>query len=717
MAKKISKTPVKKPAAAAPAGSQSSSKSSKSSSSSKKNKKAPPPPPSSSSSGGADSDSDGSGSGSSSSSGARPAQKRQLFGAGGDDDDSSSMSMPDDEFDVDSAAGSSSSGGKGGKSTKKKTKSAKKAKLPKGLRRRQDEGSGSSSGDDDSDGDSDGDSDDSGGSGGSGSGGSSSSRVGEDLERAARKLDRRRAADEALAEEDMREAIQANEADAEEDVELDNIAGVGAQGEADLNAIKKRINDVVRVLGNFQELRQEGRSRSEYFSRLRADLAAYYGYLPDLMEKFSDLFLPAELIEFLEANETPRPITLRVNTLKARRRDVAQALINRGVNLDPLDKWTKVGLQVYDSQVPLGATPEYLAGHYMLQGASSFLPCVALAPVENERVLDMAAAPGGKSTYLAAMMKNTGTLVVNDVNEKRIPSVVANLARLGVRNSIVCNYDGRSFPKVMGAFDRVLLDAPCSGTGVVSKDPSVKLQKTEKDFALCARLQKDLILAAIDSVDADSATGGYIVYSTCSVLVDENEAIVNYALERRNVKVVDSGLAFGVPGFAKYRHLRFHPSLSQTRRFYPHVHNMDGFFVARLKKISNAIPGRSGDNDGGGNAAGDGSSGADGDGAEGGKGKKKGKGSGNAFKRPPSGPVVDVSSLKRKRLGLEGESEGGKAKDAKKKGKGGGGKGDDSKPKPFEVKASSTAGKSSKAADGAKKSSSSKKKGGSKSKK
>ena len=85
--------------------------------------------------------------------------------------------------------------------------------------------------------------------------------------------------------------------------------------------------------------------------------------------------------------------------MKTRRRDLAQALINRGVNLDPI-KWSKVGLQVYDSQVPIGATPEYLAGQYMLQGASSFLPVMALGPVEKERVLDMCAAPGGKTTYI-----------------------------------------------------------------------------------------------------------------------------------------------------------------------------------------------------------------------------------------------------------------------------------------------------------------------------
>lgn len=422
---------------------------------------------------------------------------------------------------------------------------------------------------------------------------------GEDLDAAnleglSRHLDAKAAQDEADAEAELQEAaIQTNiAADAPPDLSDDEEgSGLRTRLAPDLQLLRTRIADTIRVLDDFSKYSSKDptRSRADYTKQLLKDICAYYGYSMFLAEKLLNLFPVREAFAFFEANETPRPIVIRTNTLRTHRRELAQSLINRGVTLEPVGKWSKIGLQVFESNVPLGATPEYLAGQYIIQAASSFLPVMALGPQEHERVLDMAAAPGGKTTHMAALMKNTGCIFANDSNKERAKALIGNIHRLGVKNTIVCNHDALEFPKVIGGFDRVLLDAPCSGTGVIAKDASVKTNKTEKDFMRLPHLQKQLLLAAIDSVDHASKTGGYIVYSTCSVTVEENEQVVQYALnKRRNVKLVDTGIMFGKEGFVNYMGKKFHPSMKMTRRYYPHAYNVDGFFVSKFQKIGPA---------------------------------------------------------------------------------------------------------------------------------
>lgn len=405
-------------------------------------------------------------------------------------------------------------------------------------------------------------------------------------------LERQRVAQEAAADfED--ENARADENAAQFKLDAGPLGRGGKPGEETIGATREeqlvRIRSILSVLADFKKRHEEGKSRQDYLDALKKGVCECFGYNEELAEVLMDVFPNAEIVDFMEASESPRPLTIRTNTLKTRRRELAEALITRGVNVDPIDKWSAVGLVVYDSQVPVGATPEYLAGHYMIQSASSFLPVVALAPQQDERVLDMAAAPGGKTTYIGAAMKNTGTLVANDLKRDRIKSLVANVHRLGLRNAVISNYDGLKLPEVFGScFDRVLLDAPCSGTGIISHDPAVRTNRRRKDLDNTTRIQKELLLAAIDCVNARSKSGGYVVYSTCSVLVEENEAVVDYALRKRNVKIVETGLPFGVAGFTRMRRHRFHPALHMCRRIHPHIHNLDGFFVCKLKKISDS---------------------------------------------------------------------------------------------------------------------------------
>lgn len=183
------------------------------------------------------------------------------------------------------------------------------------------------------------------------------------IEKKNRQLRAKQAKEAKLAEEELQDSL-ANQ-------EVFQFPDENDEEPVTLQVVQQRIKDISVVLADFNRRRLPNKSRQDYLELLRKDLCLYYSYNDFLMEKLMQIFPVNELFEYLEASEVPRPLTIRTNSLKTRRRDLAAALINRGVNLDPLGKWTKVGLVVYSSNVPMGATPEYLAGHYMIQGVYS----------------------------------------------------------------------------------------------------------------------------------------------------------------------------------------------------------------------------------------------------------------------------------------------------------------------------------------------------------
>jgi NOL1/NOP2/sun family putative RNA methylase len=245
-------------------------------------------------------------------------------------------------------------------------------------------------------------------------------------------------------------------------------------------------------------------------------------------------------------------------------------------------KQTKIGKKIYKKQIgTLGSTHEYLMGKYYIQSISSMLPAIYLNPKEDDIVIDMCAAPGGKTTQLAQLMNNKGKIIAIESSNVRIKSLIYNLRRCGVRNTTVLNMDATKINGLEIHPKKILLDAPCSGEGIIREDPSRKKSKSPDDIKRYMGIQMELLMAAVKSI----IPGGYVMYSTCSIAPEENEFIIQNLLESyKKVDIEPINDNWGYPGFTKVFDVELSEDLVKARRYYPHIHNTDGFFICLLKK-------------------------------------------------------------------------------------------------------------------------------------
>lgn len=242
--------------------------------------------------------------------------------------------------------------------------------------------------------------------------------------------------------------------------------------------------------------------------------------------------------------------------------------------------WLKHGYIVSRSPIrpTLGSTIEYLAGFYYIQGIASMIPAYVLSPEPGEVVLDMASAPGGKTTQIAQLMKNRGLLVAVEKNGERVKSLRENLRRMGVRNTIVYRTLPDTLLKSGIRFDKVLLDAPCSGEGGYGEKFLRLPSRTKEDFQDLTNRQKMLLETAVKLVKR----GGRIVYSTCSIAPEEDEEVIDYALKTLNVSLEDVSGFPGSPGLVRFLDKEFTQEVSKCLRLYPHVHRTEGFFLCSM---------------------------------------------------------------------------------------------------------------------------------------
>lgn len=285
-----------------------------------------------------------------------------------------------------------------------------------------------------------------------------------------------------------------------------------------------------------------------------------------------------EFERLIESIVRPLPVTVRINTLKTDRDRLLFRLRVAKVPYLPFS-WYDLGLKL-EVEKP-GNLIENLMGHIHVQEEISMVSPIVLDPKPDERVLDMCAAPGSKTNQIASMMENRGLLVANDPANSRVASLRSNCERAGAVNVVVTRYDGRRFPSQK--FDRVLVDAPCTGQGMARKDLSVLDRWSLKRSLGLQRLQRDLLKRATEL----AKPGGTVVYSTCTFAPEENEAVVSWALDKvRHVRLEEVSIPGleSCPGLVEWDGSLFGDEMEKCARYYPHQNDAGGFFVAKLIK-------------------------------------------------------------------------------------------------------------------------------------
>jgi 16S rRNA (cytosine967-C5)-methyltransferase len=270
-------------------------------------------------------------------------------------------------------------------------------------------------------------------------------------------------------------------------------------------------------------------------------------------------------------NNAPAPLTLRANRLRITRDELKALLLESGVETRPT-RFAPDGLLVVKGN-PL-STPLSRRGLFVVQDEVSQLVAACVGASSGERVLDACAAPGGKTIAMAADMENQGLIVAADVRHKRVRLLAETVRTAGATNVAVIQADAARTLPFDQPFDRVLVDAPCSGLGVLRRDPDIKWKRCDEDFASLVDLQMRILETAAGAL----RPGGLLVYSTCSSEPEENELVVSRFLAR-------------VPGFAPTAlHLPSSPDLITPAghlRTLPFAHGLEGFFAAALVKAAN----------------------------------------------------------------------------------------------------------------------------------
>ena len=320
----------------------------------------------------------------------------------------------------------------------------------------------------------------------------------------------------------------------------------------------------------------EGRRQVSYPDVTTAPLAyitAYHSHPPWLVQRWLAQWGVVDTIALCEANNRIPPLTVRVNTLKGGRDEVIDRLSNTKIDATPTT-FSPVGLSI-PNPPSLSSWGLLQEGWLQVQDEAAQLVSYIVAPLPGERVLDVCAAPGGKTTHLADMMKDQGEIVAVDISAGRLGIVEANCRRLGISLVKTMRHDAaQPLPFPAGSFDRVLVDAPCTGLGTWRRNPDGKWRVAEADISRLQHVQQAILSQAAPLV----RPGGVLVYATCTMTPEENEGVIAPFLSAHDDFYHEGVMSFLPPGCDDL------VDEQGDYRTVPHRHGIDGFFAVRMRR-------------------------------------------------------------------------------------------------------------------------------------
>ena len=281
--------------------------------------------------------------------------------------------------------------------------------------------------------------------------------------------------------------------------------------------------------------------------------------------------------------------SIRTNTLKISPEKLKEKLEKKNwIIKQPFKEYPEIMI-VENNLNPgeLGRALEHLIGYYYIQELASMLPIIALKPKANETILDLCSSPGSKTTQMASFMNNSGTIIANEVSLGRIKILASNLERCGVTNTIITKKDGIVLCKKLKEenlqFDKILVDAPCSGEGTLRSTPKTYLMWNIKTIKSVSRIQKNLVSSALDILKPK----GELIYSTCTHAPEENEEVIDFIMKKfNNIKIEKITLPVkSRKGLEKWQDKEYLEEIKDACRIYPQDNDTEGFFLVKVKKL------------------------------------------------------------------------------------------------------------------------------------